>query len=245
MPTGSEYDPEPSLDLPEETWRQIESTLGLEKPDPDLRSRIARYVSIYLTDPMAQLPYIRPGPLQKWFEHIRASAEHLRSGLEYPSYDYTDTIDRPKDRQGAEAHDDAWAQAYVILALTAGIDQDVLLSNLSDLITKAERALDSLPPDKGGRLPDYNFLGLIYALLSAYEIATDRQPTVSYEVDRKVGGESRPYFSPFLDFADIVIQNLAPEYTKGNQALGKAAQRVLVVWKQQRGMDITRRPAQK
>jgi hypothetical protein len=39
---------EPSIDLPEEQWRDIETAIGIEGPDKNFRFRLAHYVQLAL-----------------------------------------------------------------------------------------------------------------------------------------------------------------------------------------------------
>ena len=224
MPTLDKYQPGPPIiDLPEEAWREIEAPLGLEKPDAGLRTRVARYVSMYLDSPEADIPQPRPGDMGKRFKQIQARAKALRDALELEG-----------DEHGTSK--DAWAKAFAIWSLLTERKRKSLSSSLSGLITEADEALRRLPLDKGGRQRDWPFYGLICALASAYEIATDRRPTITF-VELNGG-----YRGPFFDFVYAVLHHLAPQEDKTDLALGKTIQRALKYWRDQRGevMDKTK-----
>ncbi len=212
MPTLDKYQPGPPIiNLPEEAWREIEATLGLEKPDAGLRTRVARYVSMYLDSPEADIPQPRPGHMRKRLKQIRDRAKALRDALEL------------------EGDEHSWTKAVAIWSLLIERKRKSLLSSLSALVTEADEALRTLPPDKGGRQRDWPFYGLIWALASAYEIATDRRPTITF-VDLNGG-----YQGPFFDFVYAVLHHLAPQENKTDLALGKTIQRALQFWHRQRG----------
>ena len=223
MPTLDKYQPGPPIiDLPEEAWREIEATLGLEKPDAGLRRRVARYVSMYLYSPEADIPQLRPGDMRKRFKQIQTRAKALRDALELEG-----------DEHGTSK--DAWAKAAAIWSLLTERQRKALSSSLSALVTEADEALRMLPQDKGGRQRDWLFYSLICALASAYEIATDRRPTITLDPD----GE---YRGPFFDFVYAVLHHFAPQKDRTDLALGKTIQRALKYWRHQRGevMDTTK-----
>ncbi len=224
MPTLDKYQPPPPImDLPEKAWRDIEVTLGLGQPDAGLRRRVARYVSMYLDSPEADIPQPRPGDMRKRFKQIQARAKALR-----------DTLELEGDEHGTSK--DAWAKAFAIWSLLTERKRKALSSSLSALVTEADEALRMLPQDKGGRQRDWPFYSLICALASAYEIATDRRPTITF-VDL-----NGCYQGPFFDFVYAVLHHFAPQKDKTDLALGKTIQRALKIWRHQRGevMDKTK-----
>ena len=221
-PLDRDKRPPPIIDLPEKAWLEIEATLGLERPDPGLRSSVANYVDIFVDAPEADIPQPRPGHVRKRLKRIRDRAAGLLSDLELEG-----------DEHGTSK--DAWAKAFAIWSLLTPRKRKALSASLSAMVTEADETLRTLPQDKGGQQRDWPYYGLICALASAYENATDRRPTVTYDPINDL------YRGLFFDFVNAVLQHLATQYDKGNQALGKSIQRALKIWHHQRGevMDKT------
>lgn len=206
----------PVLDLPEPVWREIEATLGLEKPNPGVRERIARYVANHLFD--ATIPEPRRALMRHWIERIQKHGKPLLADLDWSARE--------------DETDDAWAQTMVIYDLLSGREQEQVRALLKKLTDHAENLLARVRPDKGGKVADAFAYGLVYDLATAYELATGKRPTCTYNPY----GDRGVYESPFLNFVDAVLRHVAPDHTKGNLALGKLIQRVLKIWRRHRGL---------
>ena len=213
--------PEPSIKLPEKDWRRIEATLGIEKPDPGFRRRVANCVNLYLPPPAPQLDRVRPGHLRKSITKILKDARQLRADLVFE--------DDEEDQEDLQE----WARAKVAFTFIHYRDRKTLLSTLDQVINTLEGNLASLPPARGGRPRDATLYGLTHSLALAYHEATGEFPTVTYDPY----AVQEPYRSRFLDFVQAVLTVFGPSFDKGNQALGKAAQRVLKDWGPRKAMD--------
>ena len=212
--------PEPAIKVPEENWRGIEAAVGLKQPDPWFRVRVARYVLMYFDDPNAVLQGIRPSHLRKSINKTLEHAKRLRADLVFE--DEEATVD-PQE----------WAQAYVAYWSLMPRNRETLVSRLDTLIKSLEADLASLPPDRGGHLPDVTLQGFIQALAAAYEIATGKFPRLTYDDLRG------KYRGIFLNFVQRVLKVFAPQYLKSNLSLGKAIQRALKPLRARTGMDKT------
>ncbi|MCH7935700.1 MAG: hypothetical protein IH994_01245 [Proteobacteria bacterium] len=221
MPTLDQLEPpDPHLDLPEEDWRKIETALGLKKPDPWFRNKLANHVLLYVKWPEPQLDRVRPSHLRKSIKKILKDAESLRTYLVFENDE--EEQDDPQE----------WARAVVVYRLLSLHDTGTLVSSLEGTIKTMEGALASLPPDKGGRRHDALY-GLVHVLALDYLEATGKPPTVTFDP------RGNQYRSPFLDFVEAVLKVFAPQLIKGNLALGKATQRALKDWRTRMGMDKT------
>ena len=149
MPTLDQLEPpDPHLDLPEEDWRRIETALGLEKPDPWFRNMLANHVLLYIDWPEPQLDRVRPSHLRKSITKLLKDAKRLRADLVFE--DDEEDQDDPQE----------WARAVVAYRLLNPRDTQSLVSSLEGTIKTLEGALDSLPPDKGGRPRHATLYGL-------------------------------------------------------------------------------------
>ena len=208
--------PEPSIKLPEKDWRRIEATLGIEKPDPGFRRRVANRVNLYLPSPAPQLDRVRPGHLRKSITKILKDARQLRADLVFE--------DEEEDQEDLQE----WARAVVVFTITLRV-RKTLQSSLEETIKTLESHLASLPPDKGGRSRNPALFGLIWTLADIYRDAKRKKPTVSHNPG-KVDIPYEPYGGPFYEFVRAFLRTFAPDFDEGNQALGKSIQRTLKHW---------------
>lgn len=213
--------PEPSIKLPEKDWRHIEATLGIEKPDPGFRRRVANCVNLYLLSPAPQLDRVRPGHLRKSITKILKDARQLRADLVFE--------DDGEDQEDLQE----WARAKIVFTRMRPRDRETLLSSLDQVIKTLEGDLASMPPNRGGRPRDATLYGLTHSLALAYRDTTGKFPTVTYDHYKP----HEPYRGRFLEFVQAVLTVFGPNLDKGNQALGKAVQRVLKDWRTQMVMD--------
>lgn len=202
MPTLDKYDPKPGLALPEEVWCRIEHTLDLDEPDYGLRSRISRYVELHFLGPTADLPQVQVGALRKRLKRIRSDANRLLRDIEPPG--------------GNNVGDWSWCYAQDLIHNRS--ERDDLLPYLSKLIARTDEAL--LIAKKGKWPPGKPYENLIHALAAAYSIATDEEPTLTYNGAKP--SEER-YSGRYFKFVVSVLDAIGDKYAKphNNQALGK------------------------
>ncbi len=212
--------PEPAIKLPEKDWRRIEATLGIEKPNPGIRCGVANNILLYLA-PEPQLARVRPSQLRKSINKILKDARQLRADLVFE--------DDEEDQDDLQE----WARAKIVFTCIRPRDREPLLSSLDQVIKTLEGDLASMPPNKGGRPRDATLYGLTHSLALAYCEATGEIPTVTYDAYK----DQEPYRGRFLEFVQAVLTVFGPSLDKGNQALGKAVQRVLKDWRTQMVMD--------
>jgi len=231
MKLGKFADRPPCIELPEERWRELEATLGLEEPNNEVRKSIALHVSKHLFSAELGFPKQRPGPQKKWITRIRKKAQDLTDVLDWGASD--------------DESDDAWNQMYAAYDLLPRNEQENLLALLRGMLAQADNILARLPKDKGGASANDFAWGLVFDLAFLYEWATKQQPTITYnnyghlDSDYSEDGNVANYESPFLDFVATVLRVFAPDRAKGNLALGKHVQRVLKEWRRRRGCKDT------
>jgi hypothetical protein len=205
--------PVPIIELAEGAWREIETTLGFKAPNPAVRRDIARYVARHLFD--AQFPQVRPAHLRRWVKRIEQHAQALLNDLDWAPEDW--------DEASEEIRMDAWARTFAVHDLLGSSEQDKLRASLKTLLAAVPEALARIGPDRGGQLADEFAWGVVYDLAILYEWATKKRPTITYDSYH----DPEIYKGPFLDFVDTVLRYLAPNFPRGNLALGKLIQRVL------------------
>ena len=215
MPTLGKYDPKPSLPLPEEVWRRIERTLGLDEPDYGMRSRISRYVELHPLDPRANLPQVQVGELRKQLKRMRDDAARLRSDIE-----------PPKGSSDEESSDEEWAQYYAQELVHNRAERADFLLHLSRLIAGVDEAL--LIAISGKWPPGERYKNLIHALAAAYRIATNEEPTLSLNEGKS---PEEKYSGKFFNFVVSVLDAVGDRYAKphNNQALGQRINRALKI----------------
>ena len=208
MPTLDKYDPKPSLALPEEVWCRIEHTLDLDEPDYGLRSRIGRYIDLHFLGPTADLPRVQVGQLRKQLERLRDDAARLSSGLGPPNGN----------------SDGAWALYYAQELIHSRSERENLFPYLSNLVARADEALLIVP--RGKWPPGKRYENLIHALAVAYNIATNEEPTLSYN---GANPPDKRYSGRYFSFVVSVLDAVGDKYAKphNNQALGKRVGRAL------------------
>ena len=224
-----EYERGPCIELPEEEWREIEATLGLNEPKNEVRKSIASRVSHHLFWAELDLPKQRVPAQKKWIGRVQKMTRQLIDILDWEASE--------------DESDDGWAQMYAVYdLLPSRSEQEDLLISLKELRNKAENMLARLPQGKFGRERDEFAWGLVFDLAFLYEWATKKQPTIAYndygrpETELTEDGNVGVYESPFLDFVTAVLRTFAPDRAKENMALGKHVQRVLIVWRRRRGI---------
>ena len=213
----------PSIDLPEEQWRELEATLGITAPNLAIRREIARYVRRHLISAQMDFPKQRTGAQKKWITRIREKTQHLIDVLDW-------------EASGDET-DEGYNQLYAVYDLMSRDEQESLLAPLKQLRTKAENMLARLPKGKGGRDNDEFAWGLVFDLAFLYQAATTRPPTITYndygppDAEYTAEGNVGIYEGPFLEFVAAVFRVFAPDRAKRNMALGKHIERVLKVYR--------------
>jgi hypothetical protein len=206
-PRPQEAEPDAAASVSEEAWREIEATLGLTSPDPDLRRKLEDRIIDFVEHP--PLPDPRPAQVRKWLSQVRRDAQRL-----------LDNFELPEELKGAD-----WQRFLVLRQMPEAISER-LPSILTSLIRDTERRLERTPRDKGGS-PDDGFTGnAIYDLATLFSTTTGRRPTVTYD---NYGREPR-YGGEFFQFVDVTLRRLAPRFSKNNQALGMMIKRVLPMW---------------
>ncbi len=224
MPTLEELaEPEPSIERPEEDWLRIEASIGLENPDPSFRVRLENYVLANIDSLDSHIPDVRPKHMTEAFKNIQENAELLLNNLAWEEQD-------PEDQSL-----DAWAQMLAVFDLVLPSKRNSLIESLRQLKSNADRMIETIPPDKGGRLPNTILIGLVYSLAHLYINTTGNPPTITYNNYR--GDE--PYTSPFFNFVATVISVFSPKPFFNNQALGGTIKRTLEIWRTEVVMDIT------
>jgi hypothetical protein len=193
----------------EEAWREIEATLGLTAPDPDLRRKLTHRIIDFLEHPPLEDP--RPAEVRRWLMRVQKNAERLLSDFEFP-----DKLD-----------EESWQRFLVANSELRWDVLERLVSTLNSLIKLTQERLENTPPDKGGKPSDEFSWGAIYDLATIFHSATGKKPTVAFDPY----AASAPYKGAFFNFAEKTYRHLAPRYVRTNQAFGKLAQRALWVWR--------------
>ncbi len=223
MPTLDELpEPEPSIERPEEDWLRIEASIGLENPDPSFRVRLENYVLANIDSLDSHIPDVRPKDMTKAFKNIQKNAERLLNDLAWEEQD-------PEDQSP-----DAWAHMLAVFDLVLPSKRNALIESLRQLKSNAGRMIETIPPDRGGRLPNTILIGLVYSLAHLYLNTTGKIPTTIYNEHR-----DEPYTGPFFDFVATVISVFSPKLFYSNQALGGTIKRTLELWRTEVGMDKT------
>jgi hypothetical protein len=216
-----EYAGSPCIEVPEEDWREIEATLGLEEPNNEVRKSIALHVSKHLLSAELGFPKQRANLQKKWIGRIRNKTRHLINALDWEASE-----DESKD---------GYAQMYAVYDLLEKDRQENILALLKELLAKADDMLLRVPKGRAGPDPDYFSWGLVLDLAFLYEWVTNKPPTITYnplpDIDYGEEDDAGLYESGFLDFVAAVFAVFAPDRAKGNIALGKHIERVLKVWR--------------
>jgi hypothetical protein len=114
-----EYAASPCIDVPEEDWREIEETLGLEEPNNEVRKSIALHVSKHLLSTELGFPKQRASSQKKWVSRIRDKAHRLINVLDWNASE--------------DESDDAYNQMYAVYDLLSQSEQASLLASLKEL----------------------------------------------------------------------------------------------------------------
>jgi hypothetical protein len=213
----------PSIELPEEQWRELEAKLGITEPNLAMRREIARYVGRHLISAQMDFPKQRANAQKKWITRIQKKTQELIDVLDWNASE--------------DESDDAYNQMYAVYDLLSQSEQANLLAPLKELHTKAENLLARLPKGKSGRDPDEFSWALVFDLAFLYEAATKKRPTITYndygppDATYTADGNVAIYEGPFLEFVGTVFRVFAPGREKGNMALGKHIGRVLKVYR--------------
>jgi hypothetical protein len=214
----------PCIDVPEEDWREIEETLGLEQPNNEVRKSIAFHVRKHLFSAEEfNFHRQRPGSQQKWITRIRNKTQRLIDVLDWDA--------------SADESEDAHAQMYAVYDLLERKEQKNLLAMLKGLLASADNMLGQIPKGKSGPDPDAFSWGLVFDLACLYQWATNERPKITYNADGPPDIEYGPegkvgmYESQFLNFVAAVFAVFAPDRAKGNIPLGKHVARVLNMWR--------------
>lgn len=219
----------PSIELPEEQWRELEATLGLSEPNLSVRREIARYVAHHLGWADVNFPKQRVKAQRKWINRIEKKAAQLIEVLDW---------DASEDESDA-----GYNQMYAVWdLLSSRAEQKKLLDQLRNLHANAEGMLARLPKGKSGPDTDDFLKGLIFDLAFVYNSATKKPPTITYNdygpplIEYTADGNVGIYEGCFLDFIAAVLRVFSPDRAKDNSALGKRIQRVLKVWRRHSGL---------
>jgi hypothetical protein len=214
----------PSIELPEEEWRELEATLGVTEPNLDVRKEIACYVRRNLLSVRMDFPKHRTSAQKIWITCIQKKTQQLIDVLDWDA--------------SADESDDAYNQMYAVYDLLSASAQNSLLASLKELRNKAENTLARLPKGKSGRDRDEFSWALVFDLAFLYAEVTNKLPTITYNEygdpdidDYAEDGNVGIYQGPFLEFVAAVFRVFAPHRAKGNLALGKHIERVLKVWR--------------
>jgi len=223
-----EYESGPCIELREEAWREIEATLRLKSPNNEVRKSVALHVSRHLLWAEMGFPKQRIPAQKKWIGRVQKKTQQLIDILDWEASE--------------DENDDGYNQMYAVYDLLPREEQRSLLASLKVLRAKAENMLARLSKGKSGPDPDDFLWGLVFDLAFAYEQATNKRPTITYnpyghpDADYTEDGDVAIYEGPFLDFVAAILRVFAPDRAKGNKALGKHIARVLKVWRRQRGI---------
>jgi hypothetical protein len=216
-----EYVGSPCIEVPEEDWRKIEATLGLEEPNNEVRKSIALYVSKHLLSAELDFPKQRASSQKKWIGRIRNKTQDLINVLDWEASE--------------DEGEDGYAQMYAVYDLLEKDRQENLLALLKELLAKADDMLLRVPKGKAGPDADSFSWGLVLDLAFLYQWATNKPPTITYnplpDINHGEEDDAGRYESRFLDFVAAVFAVFAPDRAKGNIALGKHIERVLKVWR--------------
>lgn len=215
---------EPGAGVPDETWIEIETAIGLKERSAELRRRVAHYVRLYyskvpFSDPLNAFDEVRPKHWRTVLSELDNSATKL---ADYLDLEHSERVLNTPEVQ---------AQTYVAFTVLPSDERKTLVATLRLITEKAKLSAAGLPTDKGGPLPDLILLSFIHGLATLYEDTTGRVPGVSLPP-----GESGPYGGPFFRFVEAVSRRLVPaERQRRNGALGKAIQRALVLRRKSTG----------
>jgi hypothetical protein len=218
MPNILDHASGPTLELSEEAWREIESTIGLREPSPLLRERLASYLRWYCDNSSTGGPHLAPNLLPPIVR--RRHMEEALSKFAGLAANLADLLEDKNSKAPLESPEH-WAEK-----LSAGLlsiqDRKALVTTLRDIDAQAKDAIGQLPADKGGPSGDANFIAIVSALADLYEHLTGETPGVSQSPLGEYGG-------PFFRFVNAAFLHLPPRKRRKrtNVALGKAIQRVL------------------
>ncbi len=221
MPTLDELansPPELAIERPEEDWRRIEASIGLENPEPWFRVRLENYVLNNIDSLDSHIPDVRPKDMTKAFKNIQENAELLLNNIAWEQ--------NPEDQSL-----DAWAQMLAVFDLMLPSERNALIKSLRQLISKAGKRIEAIPPDKGGRLSNTILIGLVYSLAHLYLNTTGNPPIITYNAHR-----DEPYTGPFFDFVATVISVFSLNLFYSNQGLGGTIKRTLDLWRTEYGI---------
>jgi hypothetical protein len=215
---------EPSIELPEEAWREIEAAIGLNETSPGLRCRVAAYVSLYYYE-WSDGGTVRPRHMKEALSKIGCFATSLADYVDYEGCD--EALDNPR----------TWARVYAVDSLLSPKERKAFVATLREISNNAVGTIGGLPKDKGGPSADGTFVGFVCALATLYHDSTGQMPGVSQPAG---GGQ---YTGPFFRFVRAVSMHLvpAPQRKGTNLALGKALQRALDTWRTKLGIPPPRR----
>ena len=246
---------EPGINIPEEHWRKIETTIGLTEPDLPFRSRLAHYVLLAIERPEPPSFGEKGGPrlseVRKRLGKINKEAKHL-----------ADTLSELQD-QATSGDKDADKAVYLTIQLWAkGLDEDY---------PDFWRAI--VPSDPFPDIPEewkdelYSRLTLNHLLheIEAFAVSAVAHLAAASEAAKKSLGKSKGgapkdtdldelicnlaiiyrdqtgkkasvywdnhkvrYRGVFFDLVADCVSVFAPKFaTRSNQGLGKAIQRAL------------------
>ena len=157
---------EPSIELPEDAWREIESAIGLEKPSPEFRCRVAAYVlrNYYELDGGSD---VRPGDMKRALEKVSGLSTNLAQYLDVEAGE--ELLDSPG----------AWASLYAIDWVLPPKDRKALVATLRAISHNADSLIRRLRPDRGGPPVDLKFVNLICEFAILYRELKGRRPGVT------------------------------------------------------------------
>lgn len=236
---------EPCIEVPEERWREIEASIGIQEPNHPFRRCLAHRIDLAL-DPYSHRSFGQVGGprianVKKRISKLNKDAQRLAETLSKLHHD-AESGDKNADMAlyltvqcwGELIHKD-YPDLWRALApedCLSGFPEEwekLALSTVLGLVEASEIAPLSLPESKGGAPVSARRDEVICALALVYRDETGKKPSVTWrDCDQQYSGR-------FLKFLHACFRAFVPQYAKKkdqvlgkeNSAFGKSVQRAL------------------